>query len=98
MPPPRRRSSTVSNEALKLAPTHLPTYKQLVEVHRDWEDSRGLEAAAKRLLAAFPDDSETLELLGRHHFQKNDLVAALPYIQQARRTKPLDHSLRRWNG
>jgi tetratricopeptide (TPR) repeat protein len=80
--------------SIRLAPKYRPSYKLLVEVHEDWGDTKGLVAAAKRLLAVFPDDSEILELLGRHHFQTNDLVAALPYIRQARRTKPLDQSLR----
>jgi tetratricopeptide (TPR) repeat protein len=79
---------------IRLAPTYLPNYKLLVEFHAEWKDARGMEAAAKRLLAAFPDNTDALELLGRHHFQKNDLAAALPYIQRARRTKPLDASLR----
>ena len=80
--------------SLELAPDYLPTYRLLVEVHEDWEDPKGVEAAAKRLLAAFPDDAETLERLSRHQFRHNDLTAALSYAQQARRSKPLDHSLR----
>jgi tetratricopeptide (TPR) repeat protein len=80
--------------SLKLAPEHLPTYRLLVEVHQDWDDAKGLEAAARRLLSTFPDDIETLQLLGRHYFEKSDLAAALPPLQKARRLKPLDESLR----
>jgi hypothetical protein len=81
-------------KSLKLAPEHLHTYRLLVDVHHDWEDDKGLDAAAQRLLAKFPEDVETLQLLARHHFRRKDPRAALPYILPARRLKPLDDSLR----
>ena len=80
--------------SLKLAPEHLHTYRILVNVHHDWDDEKGLEAAARRLLAKFPEDIETLQLLARHHFDRKDHRAALSYVQPARRLKPLDDSLR----
>ena len=54
-------------QSLKLAPDHLPTYQLLVEVYRGWDDPARLEAAAKRLLAKFPEDLETLKLLAKHY-------------------------------
>ena len=92
-PPPRRTSSTASRRACGW-PRHLPTYQLLVEVHDDWEDDKGLEAAAKRLLAQFPEDWRPSSSWAGITSRPNDLVAALPYIQQARRLKPLDDSLR----
>ncbi len=62
--------------------------------YEDWEDPSGLEAAAKRLLKAFPDDLDTLTLLAKHYFGRNEPTAALPLVQRARKLKPLDHSLR----
>ncbi len=50
-------------KSLKLAPEHQHTYRLLVDVHHDWGDDKALEAAAQRLLAKFPDDLETLQLL-----------------------------------
>jgi tetratricopeptide (TPR) repeat protein len=81
-------------KSLKLAPEHLETYRLLVSIHGEWEDDKGLEAAAGRLLAKFPEDVETLQLLARHHYDRKDPRAALPYVVQARRLKPLDDSLR----
>ncbi len=90
----RKQVLDAVERSLKLAPEHLPTYELLVKVHQDWNDDKGLVGAAQRLLSAFPDDGKTLQLLGRHYFEKSDLVAALPYVQKARRLKPLDESLR----
>ena len=80
--------------SLELVPEHLPTFQILVNLYKDWDDAKGLEAASRRLLSVFPDDGETLQLLARHFFEKSDLVAALPYLQKARQLKPLDESLR----
>ena len=80
--------------SLELAPDHLPTYQLLVEVYRGWDDPAGLEAAAERLLAKFPEDLETLTLLANHYVDRNDPAAALPLVQKARTLKPLDESLR----
>jgi hypothetical protein len=86
-------------KSLHIAPAHLPTYTMLVEVYRGWEDRANLEAAAQRLLAKFPDNLETLTLLAREYFAKNDAAAALALVQKARAIKPLDESLREleWN-
>jgi tetratricopeptide (TPR) repeat protein len=81
-------------QSLKLAPQHLPTYRLLVEAYHDWGDDAHLVAAARRLLAAFPEDGETHQLLARHYFERSDPAAALPHAQEARRLKPLDESLR----
>jgi tetratricopeptide (TPR) repeat protein len=81
-------------KSLRLAPDHLETYQMLVDAHHEWGDDKALDAAAKRLLTRFPEDVETLHLMGRHHHSRKDPHAALPYVQQARRLKPLDESLR----
>jgi tetratricopeptide (TPR) repeat protein len=80
--------------SLALAPGHLGTYRQLVAIHDEWEDDAGLEAAAGRLLSKFPEDVETLQLLARHHHDRKDPRAAMPYVAEARRLKPLDEALR----
>jgi tetratricopeptide (TPR) repeat protein len=90
----RKRVIECLEQSIRLAPEHLPSYKLLVDTYEDWENPSGLEAAAKRLLAAFPDDLETLTLLATHYSGRNEPTVALPLVQRARKLKPLDHSLR----
>jgi len=80
--------------SIALAPALLPTYQLLVEVYRGWDDPANLEAAARRLLASFPQDLATLTLLAHHYIEKNDPAAALPLVQKTRVLKPLDDSFR----
>jgi tetratricopeptide (TPR) repeat protein len=80
--------------SLRLAPDYLPTYRHLVHLYDDWDDEKKVAATAQRLLAKFPEDVDTLQLLGEHYVESNDLAAALPHVQKARRVKPLDESLR----
>src|SRR5262249_50419449 len=81
-------------KSLGLASSYLPTYRMLVQVYDQWKDGKNFEAAARRLLAAFPEDAETLERLGSHYFRNNEPATALPLVQKARQLKPLDNSLR----
>ncbi len=90
----RRESIAALEQSLKLAPDHLETYKKMVEASSGWGDQKAMVAAAKRLLARFPDDLETSRLLGKHLLTQGEPRAALPHVLQARRLKPLDESLR----
>jgi tetratricopeptide (TPR) repeat protein len=92
----RAKRSVVAclDKSLELAPSYLPTYQSLVEVYRGWDDTANLEAAARRLLAKFPDDFETLQLLANHYVDNDEPASALPLVQKARALKPLDESLR----
>jgi len=81
-------------KSIELAPEYLPTYRLLVQINLDRDDPAGIEAAARRLLAKFPDEIETLTLLAQHSFEQNDHAEALPLVQKARALKPLDDSLR----
>ena len=90
----RKSVLTCLEKSLECAPGYLPTYQLLVEVHRGWDDTVNLEAAARRLLVQFPDDLETLELLAKLHVHKNEPALALPLVQKARTLKPLDDTLR----
>jgi hypothetical protein len=81
-------------KSLELAPLYRPTYELLVEVHRGWDAVDNYVAAARRLLAKFPDHLETLTLLAHHFAKSDDPAAALPLVVQARELKPLDDSLR----
>jgi hypothetical protein len=85
-------------KSLALAPAHLPTYRLMVEINWARHDPAGIEAAARRLLANFPDDVDTLTLLAQHSVDQNDHAAALPLVQKARAIKPLDDSLRTLEG
>jgi hypothetical protein len=80
--------------SLRLAPDYLKTHRLLVKTYDEWDDAPKLEAAARRLLASFPEDLDTLKLLAGHYIERNDLSAALPLAQKARQLKPLDDSLR----
>jgi hypothetical protein len=92
----RAKKSVVAclEKSLELAPGYLPSYQLLVDLYRGWEDPANVAAAARRLLAKFPEDLETLQLLAKHHIDKNEPAAALPLVQKARALKPLDESLR----
>ncbi len=81
-------------KSIELAPLHLPTYRLLVDVNQKRDDPAGIESAARRLLAKFPDDVETIMLLARHSYERDDHVEALALAQKARQLKPLDDSLR----
>ena len=85
-------------KSLELAPGYLPTYEYLVDAYRGWDDTVHLEAAARRLLAKFPEDLDTLQLLAKLHVDKNEPASALPLVQKARALKPLDESLRNLEG
>jgi hypothetical protein len=94
------RNGTIAclEKSLELAPGHLPTHRLLVESYRSWNDSAGLEAAANRLLAVFPDDLETLELLARRFWARDLPEPALQLARRARTLRPLDESLRELEG
>ena len=96
----RAKKSVVGclEKSLELAPSYLPTYQLLVDFYRGWDDKLHLEAAARRLLAKFPEDLDTLQLLARHYVDENEPAAALPLVQKARALKPLDESLRNLEG
>ena len=81
----RAKKSVVDclKKSLELAPDYLPSYQLLVEVYRGWEDTVNLEAAARGLLAKFPEDLDTLQLLAKLHVDKNEPAAALPLVQKA---------------
>jgi tetratricopeptide (TPR) repeat protein len=81
-------------KSLALAPLYRPTYELLVEIYRSWDAVDNFVAAARRLLAKFPDDLDTLALLAEHFAKNNDPAAALPLVVQARAMKPLDEALR----
>ena len=91
----RIRAVDCLEKSLALAPLYRPTYELLVEVYRSWDSVDNFVAAARRLLAKFPDDLDTLVLLAEHFTKNNnDPAAALPLVVQAREIKPLDESLR----
>ncbi len=90
----RKAAVDCLERSLRLAPEYRATYQALVALYRSIDDAANVEAAALRLLKAFPDDLETLTLLAKHHSSRDEPVAALPWVQKARGLKPLDESLR----
>ena len=92
--PVKKRVVDCLEQSLALAPEHRPTYESLVDLYHDWDEPDKLEAAARRLLAKFPEDLDTLTLLANHYTNKNEPIAALPFVQKARMLRPLDNSLR----
>ena len=90
----RKQAVDCLEKSLKLAPLHRPTYRILIDVHKDWKNGPKVEAAACRLLEKFPDDLETLELLLDSTFRQDRLDEAITYVERARALKPLDPALR----
>lgn len=90
----RMRAIECLEESLRVDPTHLAPYRVLINVHEAWGQPDKAEAAARRLLEAFPNHDDTLLWLTHHHFGRDDPEQALPYLQRARALKPLGESLR----
>ncbi len=81
-------------ESLRHDPRYLPAHKALLKVYQDWDQPAAAEAAAQRLLKAFPDDFETLLFLVHHYFHREEPERALPHVLRARALKPLDESIK----
>jgi tetratricopeptide (TPR) repeat protein len=82
------------DRSLQLDPDSLPTYEDLVEHHQRYGKGKEAEAAARRLLARFPDHAETLQTLAELRTQAGDFAEALQLLQRARQVNPLDPGLR----
>ena len=76
--------------SLEHRPTHRATYRLLMGVYEDAEDTDKVAEVARRLLAVLPDDFEALELLAKHHFDRDEPALGLEFAAKARRLKPLD--------
>ncbi len=80
--------------SIALAPLYLPAHRMLINAHASWKNASAFEAAATRLLAAAPDDLETLELMVNAAVERDDQESAMAFVQRARKLKPLDLTLR----
>ncbi|MEJ7639220.1 MAG: hypothetical protein WKF75_14915, partial [Singulisphaera sp.] len=90
----RTRAIECLEESLRVDPTHLTPYRALIDIHEDWGRPDKAEAAARRLLEAFPNHDDTLLRLTHHHSRRDEPEQALPYLQRARALKPLGEELR----
>jgi tetratricopeptide (TPR) repeat protein len=99
----QRQSVESLEESLRLDPTARTSYERLEQFYNHWDQPEKVAATAKRLLAVFPDDLPTLELLIGQQIRRQEFDAALPLVERARRLKPLDEwiaidELRVWQG
>lgn len=78
--------------SIEIDPTQRESHEMLMALHQQWNNPAGVAAAAQGLLAAFPDDLPTLQLLIHHHLQHDSPAAGLPFVLRARQLKPLDDS------
>jgi tetratricopeptide (TPR) repeat protein len=89
----RRQAVNCLEESLRLAPGHLPTYQSLLAAYREWKEPAQEVETARRLVAAFPEDFETLLFLASHHFRQGEPDQAIDFAQRARALKPLDEAV-----
>ncbi len=82
-------------QSLKLAPDVLETHEHLVELYRDRRNLKKAEAAARRLLARFPDHVPTLVTLGDLRMEARDYAEGIALFERAAQLNPLDRLLRR---
>ena len=80
--------------SIELAPLYLPAHRMLIDAHKRRNNTTKCEAAATRLLAAAPEDLETLEFMLESAMERDDHDAAMAFVRRARALKPLDQSLR----
>jgi tetratricopeptide (TPR) repeat protein len=90
----RARTIECLEESLRLDPRNRSTYELMLAVYQEWDQPDRAEAAARRLLEAFPDHLEGLLFLTRHHYRREEADRALAYVLRARALKPLDESIR----
>ena len=76
--------------SLKLAPGHLPTYRQLMAVYDQRKQPGMVVNVARRLLERFPDDYEALIRVAEQHRSYNEPNEQLIVARRARALKPLD--------
>lgn len=86
----RRRAVACLEESLALLPSRRATYRALIDTYEDGGQPDRAAEAARRLLAAIPDDLEALEHLSRHHSRRDEPARALEFTLRARKLKPLD--------
>jgi tetratricopeptide (TPR) repeat protein len=90
--PARKRAVACLEESLRLDPKRRATYQALFDAYEEWGQPEQAAATARRLLAAFPDDFDSVMFLSDHHFKRNEPDPALEYAQRARALKPLDQA------
>jgi tetratricopeptide (TPR) repeat protein len=80
--------------ALKLAPDRLDTYRALFRLYRDGNKVGKAKKLGNQLLKRFPDHAETMESLGELCMDSRDYKKAQDYFEKALHANPLERSLR----
>jgi hypothetical protein len=88
-----RKAIDCIERSLQLAPRHRPTYDLLIEARQQLNEPEEVQAVRKRIVAAFPEDVDSLVDLAMDHQRRNEPSVALDYMLRARKQKPLDESL-----
>jgi tetratricopeptide (TPR) repeat protein len=91
--PLRPTAEECFDRSLQLDPDQLSTYMDLVQFYLHEKKPDQAAAAARRLLARFPDHVPTLEVLADLLGARNQYAEALPLLQRARQANPLEPRL-----
>ena len=81
--------------AIKLAPDRLESYRALFELYRADDKIAKAKKLGQELLNRFPDHGETMEALGELCMDSKDYKKAQEYFEKAIQANPLDRSLRK---
>jgi tetratricopeptide (TPR) repeat protein len=81
--------------AIKLAPDRLESYRALFELYRADNKIAKAKKLGQELLNRFPDHAETMEALGELCMDSKDYRKAQEYFEKAIQANPLDRSLRK---
>jgi tetratricopeptide (TPR) repeat protein len=80
--------------AIKLAPDRLESYRALFEVYRQENKLNKAKKVGQELLKRFPDHAETLDALGVLCMDTRDYKKAQEFFEKAIQANPLDRNLR----
>ena len=86
----RRQAIKFLETSLKHRPNHQVTYGLLMRVYEEAGEPDKVVEVARRLLQVLPDDLQALELLTRHHLDRDEPALGLEFATRARQLKPLD--------
>ena len=89
----RRQITACLDRSLQLDSSLRVAHEFALHVYDAWDMPQEELAAAERMLAAFPDDVETLTTLVELHERREEPEAVLARLARLRDLKPLDESL-----
>jgi tetratricopeptide (TPR) repeat protein len=92
--PIRPSAEQCHENAIKLAPDRLESYRALFDIYRADNKIPKAKKIGQELLKRFPDHTETMEALGELCMDDKDYKKAQEYFEKAMQANPLERSLR----